>query len=300
MSKAMTFFLILVIVYILEVWGALIPFRAGLLYNGTVYCMAIGGYVAGYLSKAYSAPFLVCILAAIVAGLIFGFIPAIGFARTNGIVTAISSMALIFILQSVLRNLSFLGGSTGLLGIKKVDHLLLWAVIILVVLGIFLYRLNHSRIGRALEAIQTDPQMAETLGVNTRNMTILALTLCSVFSSVGGALYAFNIRVLYPGTFSFSFLLNIMTMLFVGGRYTQWGVIISAPLLWTINTFMPTGVQKLSNYIYAVILIVILMVRPEGIVTRKMTYGVASFMKEKALPAVKNLFSKKHSTSVQG
>lgn len=282
-SSGTTFFLLLVIVYILVVWGALIPFRAGLLYNGTVYCMAIGGYVAGYLSKTYGANFWVCILAAIIAGLIFGFIPALGFARTNGIVTAISSMALIFILQSVLRNLSFLGGSTGMTGIKKVPHLLLYAVIILVVFGAFLYRLNNSRIGRALEAIQTDPQMAETLGVNTRRMTVLALTLSAVFSSVSGAIYAFNIRVLYPGTFSFSFLLNIMTMLFVGGRYTQWGVLISAPLLWSINTFMPTSVQKLSNYIYAVILIVILMARPEGLITRKLTHKVKMFFTTKVL-----------------
>lgn len=279
-STGTTFFLMTVIVYILVVWGALIPFRAGLLYNGTVYCMAIGGYVAGYLSKTLPASpwsFPLCILCAILVGLIFGFIPALGFARTSGIVTAISSMALIFIIQSVLRNLKVVGGSTGLTGIKKVDGLLLWSFLILIILGAFLYRLDHSRIGRAWEAIQTDPQMAQTLGINTKRMTILSLTLSSIFASVAGALYAFNIRVLHPSTFSFTFLLNVMTMLFVGGRYTQWGVIISAPLLWSINTFMPREVQKLSNYIYAVILIVILMARPEGIVTRSMVLKVKNF-----------------------
>ena len=277
MSTGTQYFLMTVIVYILVVWGALIPFRAGLLYNGTVYCMAIGGYVAGYLNKAYNMPFLPCVLFAIVAGLIFGFIPALGFSRTNGIVTAVSSQALIFIIQSVLRNIKFLGGSTGMTGIHRIDHLLLWSFIILIIMGAFLYRLDHSRIGRAWEAIQTDPQMAQTLGVNTRNMTVLSLTLSSVFAAVGGALYAFNIRVLYPGTFSFSFLLNVMTMLFVGGRYTQWGVIISAPLLWSLNVFMPKSVQKLSNYIYAVILIVVLMARPEGLVTRSMVNKIKNF-----------------------
>ena len=282
-SSGTDFFLTLVIVYILLVWGALIPFRAGLLYNGSVYCMAIGGYVAGFLSKTLSAPFIVCVLAAVFVGLLLGFIPALGFARTNGIVTAISSMALIFILESVIRNLKFLGGSTGLIGIKKVDHLLIWAFLIMVILGAFLYRLDHSRIGRALEAIQTDPQMAETLGINTRWMTVLGLTLSSVFCAAAGAIYAFNMRVLYPGTFSFTFLLNIMTMLFVGGRYTQWGVLISAPLLWAISSSAPQSIQKLSNYIYAVILIVILMVRPEGIITRKMTHKLSLFVKEKIL-----------------
>ena len=281
LSTGTTYFLILVIVYILLVWGALIPFRAGLLYNGTVYCMAIGGYVAGFLSKNFDLPFIVCVLAAILVGLLLGFIPALGFARTNGIVTAISSMALIFILESVIRNLDFLGGSTGMTGIHKENHLLLWAVILLIIFGVFLYRLNNSRIGRAWEAIQTDPQMAQSLGVNTFWMTVAALTLSSVFSATAGAVYAFNMRVLYPGTFSFTFLLNIMTMLFVGGRYTQWGAIISCPLLWSISVFMPTSIQKLSNYIYAVILILILMLRPEGIVTRRMTNKVKNFVTSK-------------------
>ena len=280
-STGTTYFLILVIVYILLVWGALIPFRAGLLYNGTVYCMAIGGYVAGFLSKNFDLPFIVCVLAAILVGLILGFIPALGFARTNGIVTAISSMALIFILESVIRNLDFLGGSTGMTGIHKENHLLLWAIILLIIFGLFLYRLNNSRIGRAWEAIQTDPQMAQSLGVNTFWMTVAALALSSVFPATAGAVDAFNMRVLYPGTFSFTFLVNIMTMLFVGGRYTQWGAIISCPLLWSISVFMPTSIQKLSNYIYAVILILILMLRPEGIVTRRMTNKVKNFVTSK-------------------
>lgn len=277
MSSGTAYFITIVIVYILVVWGALIPFRAGLLYNGTVYVMAIGGYTAGYLNKTYDCNFWVCVLAAIVVGLIFGFIPALGFARTNGIVTAISSMALIFIIQSIIKNIDFLGGATGLKGIHRENNLVWYALILLIIFGAFLYRLFNSRIGRAWEAISTDAQMAQTLGVNTRNMTVAALTLSSVFAAVGGAIFAFNIRVIYPGTFSFSFLLNVMTMLFVGGRYTQWGVIISAPVLWSLNVYVPDSVQKLSNYIYAVVLILVLMLRPEGLITRSMVLKVKTF-----------------------
>ena len=68
-----------------------------------------------------------------------------------------------------------------------------------------------------------------------------------------------------------------MTMLFVGGRFTQWGVIISAPLLWSINVYMPESVQKLSNYIFAGLLIIVLMLRPEGLVTRKMVLQIKKF-----------------------
>ena len=164
-------------------------------------------------------------------------------------------------------------------GIEKVPALPWFAIIILIIFGAFLYRLFNSRIGRAWEAIATDPQMAQTLGVDTKRMTIIALTLSSVFAAVGGAIFAFNIRVIYPGTFSFTFLLNVMTMLFVGGRFTQWGVIISAPLLWSINVYMPEAVQKLSNYIFAGLLIIVLMLRPEGLVTRKMILRIKNFFK---------------------
>ena len=43
LSTSMTLYLIFCCAFILLVWGALVPFRAGLLYNGTVYCMAVGG-----------------------------------------------------------------------------------------------------------------------------------------------------------------------------------------------------------------------------------------------------------------
>ena len=62
MTSGLAYFITLVIVYILVVWGALIPFRAGLLYNGTVYVMAIGGYTAGFLSKTIGLNFWLCII----------------------------------------------------------------------------------------------------------------------------------------------------------------------------------------------------------------------------------------------
>ncbi len=276
-STGTTYFLILIAVYILLVWGALIPFRAGLLYNGTVYCMAIGGYFAAFASKTLHWPFLAVIIGSMVVGAILGFLPALGFSRTSGIITAVSSMALIFIIQSVIKNLEFLGGSSGIRGVPKIDNLLLWTFILVVIMGVLLYRLDHSRLGRALEAIQTDNDMATVLGINNRQLIILALTLSSLFAALAGALFTYNIRVIYPKTFGFSLLLNVMTMLFVGGRYTQWGILISAPLLWGMSVLLPPELAQMSKFIYAALLIIILMVRPEGIVTRSMIHKINGF-----------------------
>ena len=270
MSTALIYYLIFCGAFIILVWAALVPFRAGLLYNGTVYCMAIGGYFAAFASKTLHWPFWVVILGALLVGGLLGFLPALGFSRTSGVVTAVSSMALIFVIQSLIRNIDFLGGPRGISGIPKVENLLLYTIIIVVVVGIFIYRLDHSRIGRAFECIQTDPDMAMTLGVNVKIMTILSLTISSVLGALSGAIYALNMRIIYPETFGFSLLLYVMTMLFIGGRYTQWGMLLSVPILWGLPSWIPNSLANYSQIIYGVLLILVLMLRPEGIITREL------------------------------
>jgi hypothetical protein len=117
MSTSMTYFIVFCCVFLVLTWAAYIPFRAGLLYNGTVYCMAIGGYFAGFAAKTWNWPFWACVLGAMIVGAILGFIPALGFSRTSGVVNGgITSMALIFIVQSVIRT-GFPWGSRGISGI---------------------------------------------------------------------------------------------------------------------------------------------------------------------------------------
>ena len=101
-----------------------------------------------------------------------------------------------------------------------------------------------------------------------------------------GVIYAFQMRVVYPETFGFSMLLNIMTMMFVGGRYTQWGMLISVPVLWGLNKWIPSELAIYAQIIYGVILIIVLMAFPEGIVTRGMIKKLKGiFIKQKVMEA---------------
>lgn len=281
MSTALSYFIIFCCVFIILAWAAYVPFRAGLLYNGTVYCMAIGGYFSAYAAKAWEWPFWVCIIGAVIVGALLGFVPALGFSRTSGIVTAVSSMALIFIVQSVIRNIRILGAGRGISGIPKVENLVIYSLVVVVIIAVFIFRLDHSRLGRAFEAVSTDMDMAATLGINVKMISILGLTISSALGAVAGSIYAFNMRVIYPETFGFSLLLSVMTMLFVGGRYTQWGMFISVPLLWGITKWIPSGLAVYAQIIYGIILIVILMARPEGLVTRRMVKGISGVFSRK-------------------
>ncbi|MBA7577244.1 hypothetical protein ES708_19091 [subsurface metagenome] len=268
MSLYMMYYLQFVAVFILLFWSLYIPFRAGQLYNGPVFCMAIGGYFAAFATRDLGWPFGLALLAAVALGALFGFIPALGFARTKGIATAMGSIALIFIIQSVIRNLTFLGGAQGFWNIPKVDHLLPIAYGIVLIVGLFVYRLDHSRLGRAMEAILTDPDLAPSMGVNVRWLNIFVLTISGAIGALAGVIFAFTLRTIYPETYGFSLLLYIWAMLFIGGRYTMWGGIVSAPLLWGFPQWVPSAVAQYTNILYGVLLIIILTLRPEGIISR--------------------------------
>ncbi|MEJ2739260.1 MAG: hypothetical protein P8105_05450 [Dehalococcoidia bacterium] len=113
MSSAVIIYFDFVGIYILLVWAMYLPFRGGQLYNGPFYCMAIGAYTAAYAARDLEWPIGLALLLALVIGAIAGFLPAMAFSRTTGIVTAASSLALIFIIQAIIRNIEFLGGGQG-------------------------------------------------------------------------------------------------------------------------------------------------------------------------------------------
>lgn len=267
MSASSIQYLIFVGSMILLVWAFYMPFRLGQLYNGPVYCMAIGGYFAALVAKELGWPFFLALLGAAVMGLIFGFLPALGFSRTTGVTTAVASMALIFIIQSVLLNLSITGGAIGVTFIPKVPYLLYatWGTVLVV--GFLIYRLDHSRVGRAIALIGTDPDLARTLGINVRWMTVFSLSSSSVLGALAGVFYAFDLRMLRPGLLGFTLVLSASAMLFIGGRHTMWGVFISVPILWGLPQWLPPSIAPYTQFVYGAVLILVLVFRPSGLIT---------------------------------
>jgi branched-chain amino acid transport system permease protein len=274
MSPATLVYIEFVGVFILLLWAVYLPFRGGQLYNGPFYCMAIGAYTAAYVTKVLGWPSGIGLLMAMVTGATAGFFPALAFSKTTGIVTATASLALIFIIQAVIRNLDFVGGAQGLWGIPKMAHLPIVLWVFVVITGLFVYRIDKSRTGRALEAMRTDPALASTLGMNLRWLSVFVMTFASLIGAVAGAFYAFTMGTIIAESFGFTLLLSTMTMLFIGGRYTMWGVLISAPILWGIPQWIPPEMASYTNIIYGALLVIVLVVRPEGLVSREMIDGL--------------------------
>lgn len=264
------YYLLFVAVFILMTWATYLPFRAGQLYNGPIYCMAIGGYFSAFVVRDLGWPFGLALIATVAVAAIMGFLPALGFCRTTGLVTAMASIALIYIIQSVIRNLDFLGGSRGFWNIPEVEYLLPLAYGVVLIVGVFIYRFDHSRFGRAAEAMLVDPELAATMGIDIRWLSVALLTASSVIGALAGVIFAFTLGTIYPESFGFVLLLYIWSMMYIGGRYTMWGAIISVPILWGLPQWIPHAVAEYTNILYGALLIITIIVRPEGIVSRGM------------------------------
>lgn len=276
MSLYLTYYLQFVAVFILMTWATYVPLRAGIMYNGPVYCMAVGGYFAAYVSRDLGWPFGLALLGGAAMAAFFGFLPAIGLSRIgSGLPIMVASIALIFIIQSVIKNLDFLGGPYGFWDIPKVDYLLPITCGILLIVGLFVYRIDHSRLGRAMEAALVDRDVAATLGVNLTRLSILLQVISAVISGIAGVIFAFTLGTIFPGSYSFFLLLYIWCMLYLGGRFTMWGPLISAPILWGLPQWIPHELAEYSNILYGALLIAILLLRPQGIISRGLVRAIS-------------------------
>jgi branched-chain amino acid transport system permease protein len=262
------------IIFILLSWAVYLPYRCGQLYLAPIYCMCAGAYFGAYAVTTWDWPVALAILASAFVGALFAFFPAIGLRRAPGFATAIASMALIFILQTVIMNLKFVGGSAGYFGIPPMDYPLITSLTVLVITGIIIYRVDHSRLGRAAELLFYGREEVGCFGVNIAWVGMILQVLSGGLSGAAGALYAFTVGSVFPAAFGFSFLLIIFPIVFIGGNFTMWGAVFFAPILWGIPLILPEAIAEWKDVIFGTLLICILIFRPEGVVSKQVVRSI--------------------------
>lgn len=267
------------IVYLLLSWAVYLPIRAGLLFAGPVYSMAVGGYFAAYAVCEWGWSLVPALVVAVLVGAMVGYLPALGLARTTGITTGMASIALVYIIQAVLRNASFVGGSSGFRISQFPAGVNIASYICVVLVGWFLFRLERSRTGRALEAILADRDLAFSQGINVTRVSVFALTASCAIGALAGVIFVFNLGRIYPDSFGFTLALYANTMVFVGGRYTMWGSVVAAPVLFGLPQWLPHVLAPYANIIYGVLLVAVLVLRPQGIITRGLLHRAAQLVR---------------------
>ena len=104
-------------IWILVSLGYYLGWRGGQLYNAVVYSMAIGAYFSAYVTRDLGWPFSLALIATAGVGAVTAFLPSLVISRLPAFVCATATIAMIIVLQQVIRSLAFLGGAMGFFGI---------------------------------------------------------------------------------------------------------------------------------------------------------------------------------------
>ncbi len=179
-----------------------------------------------------------------------------------------------------------LAGEPGSGGIVRLGELALPSVtayyylfLLLCVATIFMStRLQHSRLGRAWIAIREDEVAAKAMGINVRNMKLLAFAMGSTFGGVAGAMFASFQGFISPESFTLTESIAILAMVVLGGIGHIPGVVLGAVLLAALPELLRHTVEPLQVALFGQVVI-------EAEVLRQMLYGLALVLIMLARPA---------------
>jgi branched-chain amino acid transport system permease protein len=266
-------------IYIILAWAMYLPFRANQPYFGPFYSMALGAYFAAYTGVNWGWPAWLIIICAVAFCVLVSLVPAFKLAGLGGFPMLIATLAIFFIVMTAARNLTMFGGRHGLFGMTPMSNSVLLCVTYaaLLVVGFVVYRIDHSYVGRALDAVHFDTNIAAAMGIDTARLSVRLQLTSSAIGGLAGALYAFTFSGVFPEAFGFNLILYGMTILTVGGMYTMWGAIIAAPILWVITQILPDSVKTFGVIIYGALLIIMLLSRPSGVIDRETARAISTW-----------------------
>src|SRR5713101_223786 len=139
------------------------------------------------------------------------------------------------------------------------------ALVLMLVVLLVLYKLEHSRLGLIWKSIGMVDTLAQSLGVNVANYKLLAFSLGCFFAGVAGAFYAHFIRFLFPPEFGFLLATNILIYNFVGGRGHFAGPIVGAAFLSLLSE--PFRGSPYETIFYSIVMLLTILFLPGGLIT---------------------------------
>jgi ABC-type branched-subunit amino acid transport system permease subunit len=249
----------------------------------------IGSYAAAVLTKVDGLPDIVILIIGGLIAAVIGSLLILPVLRTRGHYAALVTIAFGILFKTFLEVNDVLGGPQGLkvagldlFGWKFNDNIEIGSLEIsfyvnYVLLGLALFiiafavtrRLERSWMGLALDAVRLDEIAASTFGISPARWKILAFTLGNFLAGIAGAAFAMMLGFIAPNNFTLGDSLIMVSIVILGGLGNPWGV----PLAAAIVIVLPEKFQVLQEYrflLYAALVIVTLLVRPQGLLPRGM------------------------------
>jgi branched-chain amino acid transport system permease protein len=238
----------------------------GQLSLGNAGFMAIGSYIASWLTVQLHWPLTFATLAsALVAsaiGIVIGF-PAL---RLKGIYLAMATLGFGEMVRSFFLSFEPLGGSGGYRGMPHISaaYIWTWAAGILLVLLV----LERSRLWLEMRAVHDDETAAGLIGLDTTVVKVGAFGFGAAIAAVAGALFAHHYVYIEPANFGFERSIDFVLAIILGGSTVALGALVGAALL----VILPEWLRFLVDWrlaVFGALLVAILLVRRQGILDRR-------------------------------
>ena len=228
--------------------------------------MAIGAYAAaiiGSKSATYPTFFAAMVLGALIAGTV-ALIVGIPTLRLKGDYLAIATLGVSEIIRILIINGGDLtNGAAGILGIPAFTN---WQMVYFFVVITTILTINFLRspIGRATLSVREDEIAAESVGVNTTKIKVVAFVFGAITASIAGSLQAGFIGSVVPKDYTFINSINVLIIVVFGGLGSMTGTIVAAILLGILNMVLQ-NVASIRMIIYSLALILVMIFRPGGL-----------------------------------
>lgn len=228
--------------------------------------MAIGAYAAAILgqqSPTYGAFFGAMVLGALIAGAV-ALAVGIPTLRLKGDYLAIATLGVSEIIRILIVNGgSLTNGAAGILGIPAFTT---WQMVYLFVVITTIFTINFLRspMGRATLSVREDEIAAESMGVNTTKVKVIAFVFGAMTAAIAGSLQAGFIGSVVPKDYSFTNTINVLIIVVFGGLGSMTGTIFAAIVLGILNMVLQ-DFSSIRMIIYSLALILVMIFRPGGL-----------------------------------
>ena len=248
---------------------------------GSAAFFALGAYSSVALGKLIAVPIPILVLAggavSGIVGLGMGYLTL----RLRGVFFAIATLALAVVVQTLITNWDFVGGSRGAYTIRPmvvpilgsyVQYLFLVMLVLSVVAVSIARMIERSRLGYGFASIRDDEAAAEASGVPTLRLKLVATAVSGALMGMAGAPFPYYVTYLDPASgFSLAYAVNSIAMPLVGGMTSWVGPIIGALLLGSIQQAATVsnvfgGHPEINLLIVGLLLIVFVIAAPNGVV----------------------------------
>jgi branched-chain amino acid transport system permease protein len=247
---------------------------------GSAAFFAMGAYASVFMHKMHPVPIpLLIVIGGAVSGLV-GFGMGYLTLRLRGSFFAIATLALSVVLQTLVVNWDFVGGSRGAyiirpeeleftgITINYIEYLFGLMLLLAVIALVTARTIERSQLGFGFASIRDDELAAEAAGVPTLRLKLIATTLSGAFMGMAGAPFPYYIGYLQPSSaFGLEYAVNSIAMPMIGGTTSWVGPLVGAILLGSAQQYATVTISSAVNLlIVGLMLVAFVIIAPNGLV----------------------------------